>query len=78
MEVGKLMPRPTILHSGASLDLISLLVDDETVSGDDGSDLVLLLLSTDKEDLILDLDRGEVLWDDISVANADRRGGLSG
>jgi len=70
------MPRSTILHGGASLNLIGLLVDDKAVRGYDCSDLVLLLLSTDKEDLILDLDRGEILWDDLSVADADRRGGL--
>ena len=67
------MARTTVLHVGAPLSLVSLLVDHEAVSGNDCANLVFFLLSTDAEHLVMDLDRGEILGEDLSVAQTDLR-----
>mmetsp|Transcript_25042 Transcript_25042/g.31340 ORF Transcript_25042/g.31340 Transcript_25042/m.31340 type:complete len:246 (-) Transcript_25042:854-1591(-) len=68
VQVGKLMTRATIFHAGATLSLIGLLVNDEAIGGDDGANLVFFLLATDAEDLVVDLNRREVFWQNLSVA----------
>ena len=61
MQVSKLMTRATVFHTCSALSLVGLLVDDKTVDGNNCPDLILFLLTTDAEDLVVNLDRGKVL-----------------
>ena len=56
VQVGQLVARAAVLHRGTLLSLVSLLVDNEALVGDDGTNLILFLLSTHEEDLVVDLD----------------------
>ena len=71
VQVSQLMSGATILHGCTLLSLIRLLVNHKTVSCDYCSNIVLLLLSTDAEDLVVHLDRGEVFRKCLSVSQAD-------
>ena len=55
-----------------------MLIHDKAIVGDDCSDLVLLLLSTNEKHLVVDLDGGEVSGKDFSVAETDGVSGLRG
>lgn len=63
------MARPWVDHEGSLLDLVSLFVDDVALVGEHRTNIVLFLLTTNEEDLILSLNRSELLWEDIGVPN---------
>ena len=65
VEVGKLVARATILHMGPALHLVGCFVNHKAIGGNDRSDVVFLLFASDAEDLVLDLDRAEILWQDL-------------
>ena len=56
VQVGELVAGATVAHGGLTLGLVSLLVDDEAVVCDHGANLVLLLLASNEENLVVDLD----------------------
>ena len=65
VEVGELVAGAAILHVGPALHLIGCFVNHKAIGGNDRSDVVFLLLSSDAEYLVLDLDRAEILWQDL-------------
>ena len=60
MEVSKLMARASIDHVGTTLSLISLLINDKAVVGNNCADFIFFLLATDAEDLVMYLDARKV------------------
>ena len=55
------MARSAILHVGSAFHFIGCFVDDKAVSGDDCPDVVFFLFTSNAEDLVLDLNRAEIL-----------------
>ena len=72
------MTRAAIHHGGSSLGLVGLLIDDKAVVGDHSSDFVLLLLTANEEDLVVDLDARKVFGEVLSIPQANSIGGLGG
>ena len=56
MQVSKLMPRPSKLHWSLAINLKVVLIHDKGVIGHHRSDLILFLLSADKEHFVVNLD----------------------
>ena len=56
VEVGKLMARASILHVGPALHLIGCFVNHKAIRSNDRSDVVFLLLASDAEDFVVNLD----------------------
>jgi len=78
VEVRQLVAALAVLHGSAALNLIRLLVENETVVGDDGANLVFLEFSADEEDLVLRLNAGEALGHQVCVADGNGRSVLGG
>lgn len=68
VKVCELVTRATVVHIGTGLSFISLFVDGEAVCGNHSTNFVFLLLTTDAENLVMDLYRHEVFGQDLSVA----------
>ena len=62
------MAAATVVHGSSPLSLVGLLIDDEAVRCHDCTNLVLFLLTTDAEDFVVHLDRCEVFWECLWVA----------
>ena len=71
MEVSKLMARASIDHVGTTLSLISLLINDKAVVGNNCADFIFFLLATDAEDLVVNLNANEVFGKNFCVAEAN-------
>ena len=50
---------------------ILLLIDYEALIREDGANVIFLLLTTNKEDLVLSLNGSEVLWKQVSISQGD-------
>ena len=72
------MSGSTIAHRSFPLSFVRLLVNYETVIGDDRADLILFLFTANAKDLVVDLDAHEVLGEDFGVAEGDGCCGLRG
>ena len=67
----KLMARATIDHRCSALSFISLFVDYKAIICNYCTNLVLFLLSTDAEDLVVNLNADEVVGENVCVAEAN-------
>ena len=65
MQMGKLVARTTIFHACTPLNLISLLINHKAVRGNNCSNFVFFLLSTDAEHLVVDLDGSKIFRQDF-------------
>lgn len=73
----ELVPGAGIVHKCSFLDFVRALVDHVALIRKHRSDVVLLLLSSDEENLVLGLDGSELLRQDIVVPYCDFDCGLS-
>ena len=71
VEMSKLMARTTIVHISASFSFIGFFVDGKTISCDHCADFILLLLTSDTEYLVVNLDRYEIFGKDLGIAQGD-------
>lgn len=71
------MAWPGIDHVRSFLYLVLLLVNNKALVRKDRSDIIFLLFSSNEEDLVLSLDRREVLGKDVRVSQRDLHSGLS-
>ena len=68
VKVGQLVAWSAVLHAGSALDFVSLLINQEALIWHNSANLILLLLTTNKEYLILCLNWREILGNNIGVA----------
>ena len=78
VQVSQLMARSRILHCCTRNHFICLFIYHIGLSGIDALDLIFTLLTTDDENLILCLNRRELLRKSISVAQLNALSGLTG
>ena len=71
VEMSKLMARTTIVHISASFSFIGFFVDGKTISSDHCADFILLLLTSDTEYLVVNLDRYEIFGKDIGITQGN-------
>ena len=72
------MSRAPVAHRCLSLCLISLLIYDKAVIGDNCANFIFFLFTSDTEYLVVDLNCDEFLREDLGVADLDRCRGLRG
>ena len=65
------MTRTTVAHAGATFGLESLFVDYKTFVSDNSANFIFFLFTTHEEDLIMNLNRSEVFWKNLGVAQTD-------
>ena len=78
MQVGKLMTRATVDHIRAFFHLVRFFIDDQTVIGDDSSNFMFLLFSSNAVDFIVDLNCSTIFGKDLCVTKANRCCSLRG
>jgi len=71
------MARPSILHRSSLDNIVSLLIDDKSLIGVDAPDVIVLLLSTDNEDLVLGLYGSELCREFVRISNLNALGCLA-
>lgn len=74
--MSQLMTRSLVVHEGPLLNLVGLLIDDVALIGKDGSNVIFFLLATDKENLVLGLNRCKFLRQNIRISDRNLNGSL--
>ena len=72
------MSRAPVAHRCLSLCLISLLIYDKAVIGDNCANFIFFLFTSDAEYLVVDLNGDKFFGQDLGVAEGDRCRGLRG